>query len=207
MRRALALVLLAAALGPTAVPRPVRAQGEAAPVDAEARLRELQDLAARAARRYGLAPAPEIVLAPWVGAGEVTAYAGASVVVTGGRVYVHPGLLSSPAREVAIAKAVAWETLRAPSRATTLAAWEQERTARVLAADIRAVEILVQVVGLPEPLALARMHAWLAALHRLGATGGASGAQAPSPCDEIRALVARFPAHRDTLPRHECGPE
>ena len=118
--------------------------------------------------------------------------------------HVHPGLLSSPAREVAIAKAVAWETLRAPSQAATLAEWEQERAARVLAADARAVEILTEVVGLPESVAVARMHAWLAALHRLGAPGGAGAARGPSPCDEIRALVARFPAHRDALPRHEC---
>jgi hypothetical protein len=104
-----------------------------------------------------------------------------------------------------IAKALAYETLRGPSAATTLVERERERAAQSLESNARAVQILVEVRGVSEEAALEEMYAWLLAIQR----SAARRAPAPggvSPCDEIGDLLRRYPRARERFAGRECAP-
>src|SRR5581483_10645142 len=81
-------------------------------------------------------------------------------------------LLGHPSRDLVVAKSLAYEMLRAPSAATSLADRERERRLRELDADALVVDILVRVKGWPESQALEATYGWLLAMHRAAAASG-----------------------------------
>jgi hypothetical protein len=197
-----ALLLLVLGLGlPTA-----GADEPLSPAEA-ASLREIRDFVAAAARAYRMAAPLEISVAPWIGSPALPQYAATPAVYTGGALYLNRRLLGHPSRDLVVAKSLAYEMLRAPSAATSLADRERERRLRELDADALVVDILVRVKGWPESQALEATYGWLLAMHRVAAASG----QPPrpggvTPCEEIAALLRRFPAHRDAFAARECAP-
>ena len=68
-----------------------------------------------------------------------------------------------------------------------------------------AVDILVQVKGLPEEAAVEQMYAWLLAVHRAAVAGGRPSPSGPvTACDEIADLLRRYPAIKDRYAGREC---
>jgi hypothetical protein len=173
----------------------------------EASLQEIRQFALATAERYRMVAPLEVSVASWVGSGSLPEYAGAPAVYTRGTLYVSRRLLRASNRDLVIAKALAYETLRAPSRATSLAERDRERAARLLESNARAIEILVEVLGMTERAALEEMYAWLIAIHR-----GAQAAHRPAPsgspsaCDEIADLFRRLPGVRGEFAGRECVP-
>jgi hypothetical protein len=111
-------------------------------------------------------------------------------------------LLTSPTRDLSIAQVLAAEILRSPSEATSLA--ERERSPLRLDASARAVEILVQVKGVPEEEALERMDENLIAIRRAMA-GRSLAAGDVSARDQITHLTGRFPRSRERFTGRVCA--
>jgi hypothetical protein len=179
-----------------------------APLSAEedASLGEIRDFARAAARRYRMVAPLEVAVAPWVGSGSLPQYASTSAVYASGYLYVHRRVLRASNRDLVIAKAIAHEMLRAPTQATTLAERERERGALTLHSNARAVDILVEVKGVPEEAAVDQMYAWLLAMHRAAGPGGRpppSGSV--TPCDQIVDLLQRYPAVKERYAGRECA--
>jgi hypothetical protein len=148
----------------------------------------------------------EVSVASWVGTGSVPQYAKASAVYTGGTLYVNRRVLRASNRDVVIAKALAYEMFRAPSKATTLAERERERAALSQESNARAVDILVQLKGVSEDAAVGQMYAWLLAIHRATGSGGRPlPPGSVTPCDEIADLLQRFPAVKKEYAGRECA--
>jgi hypothetical protein len=173
----------------------------------EASLQEIRDFALATAERYRMVAPLEVSVASWVGSSSLPQYATAPAVYTRGILYLSRRLLRASNRDLVIAKALAYELLRAPSRATSLAERERERAALLLESNHRAVDILVEVRGMTETAALEEMYAWLIAIHR-----GAQAARRPAPagspsaCDEIAYLFRRHPGARTDFAGRECVP-
>jgi hypothetical protein len=105
-----------------------------------------------------------------------------------------------------IAKSLAFEMLRAPSRATTLAERERERAQLGLDGNARAVDILIQVKGMSEEAAVEEMYAWLLAIHRAAGPGSRPARSGPTACDEIVDLLQRYPGLKERYAGRECAP-
>jgi hypothetical protein len=184
------------------------AQGSAPlSLEEEASLQEIRDFALATAERYRMVAPLEVSVASWVGSGSLPQYATAPAVYTRGTLYVSRRLLRASNRDLVIAKALAYETLRAPSQATSLAERERELAALLLESNALTIDILVEVRGMTERAALEEMYAWLIAIHR-----GAQGARRPTPagsptaCDEIADLLRRHPGARADFAGRECVP-
>lgn len=172
-----------------------------APTPAEEQsLEELRDFAEAAARHYRMLTPVEVAVASWLGSPALPQYARTSALYNRGTLYVSRAFLSAPYRAPVLAKALAHEMGRAPSRAATLADRERERAEQDGDANARAVEILVQVGGAGEAEALEQVYGWLLGIHR------ARSEEGPSACDAILRLLSRFPAHRERFAGRECAP-
>lgn len=93
-----------------------------------------------------------------------------------------------------------------PLTGTLALEWQREQELRELAANAKAVEVLVRVRRLPEERALSLVYDHLASFNRLVAerrTVVPWGHR--SPCEEIADLLARFPAHRAWTEGLACG--
>jgi hypothetical protein len=187
---------------------PLAAHGQAGdPLtpEEEASLQEIREFVQATAARYRMLAPLEVSVAPWVGTGSLPQYAAAPAVYARGALYLSRRLLRASNRDVVIAKALAYETLRAPSTATSLAERDRERRAVSLESNARAVAILVEVRGLTEGAALEEMYRWLLAIHR-------SAPQRPPPpggvsaCDEIGDLLRRHPRSAERFAGQECAP-
>jgi hypothetical protein len=179
----------------------------AAPLSAEeeASLQEIREFARATAQRYRMVALLEVSVASWVGSDALPQYASAPAVYTRGALYLNRRVLRASNRDLVIAKSLAYETLRAPTKATTLAERERERAQLDLDSNARTVDILVQVKGLSEDAAVEQMYAWLLAIHR---TAGA-GSRPPRPgsitvCDEIADLLRRYPGLAARYAGREC---
>jgi prophage DNA circulation protein len=201
-------VLLLALTLAAATPVAAHAQGgDPLTPEEEVSLEEIRAFVQATATRYRMLAPLEVSVASWVGSGSLPQYAAAPAVYTRGALYVSRRLLRASNRDLVIAKALAYELLRAPSKATSLAERERERTALSLESNARAVAILVEVGGLTEEAALEEMYAWLIAIHR--AAGGARRAAPPggvSACDEIADLLRRHPGASERFAGRECAP-
>ena len=138
----------------------------------QASLEEIRDFVHAAANRYRMLAPLEVSVASWVGPGGLPQYAAAPAVYSGGALYLSRRLLRASNRDLVIAKALAYEMLRAPSKATTLAERDRERAALSLESNARTIDILVEVGGMTEEAALEGMYAWLHAIHRAARAGG-----------------------------------
>jgi hypothetical protein len=196
-----ALAVLALAPG-----EPHAQDGEPLTPEEEASFQEIRDFVQATAERYRMVAPLEVSIAPWVGSGSLPQYATAPAVYARGTLYVSRRLLRASNRDLVIAKALAFELLRAPSKATSLAERDRERAALSLEGNARAVAILVEVRGMTEEAALEQMYEWLLAIHR-----SAAGRRTPSPggvtaCDEISSLLQRHPGSRARFVGRECAP-
>jgi hypothetical protein len=175
--------------------------------DEEASLEAIRDFVHATADRYRMLAPLQVSVAPWVGTEALPQYAGAPAVYTGGSLYLSRRLLRASNRDLVIAKALAYEMLRTPSKATTLAERDRERAALSLESNARAVDILVEVGGVTEEEAIEGMYAWLLGIHRArGAGGRPSPPGGVSACDEIADLLRRRPAVRERFAGRECAP-
>jgi hypothetical protein len=175
--------------------------------DEEASLQQIRDFVRATAQHYRMLAPLEISVASWVGNSSLPQYASSPAVYTRGGLYLNRRLLRASNRDLVIATALAYEMLRVPSQATSVAERERERARQRLDANARAVDILVQVRGLSEETALEQMYVWLLAIHR---TALASARQAPAgvapTCEAIGDLLGRFPAFRERFAGRECAP-
>ena len=194
-----------------AVPLAVGAQGSssssgALSLEEEASLEEIREFARATADRYRMVAPLEVTVASWVGSGSLPQFATAPAVYTRGTLYLSRHLLRASNRDLVIAKALAYETLRAPSTAASLAERRREQAGQALESNDRAIEILVEVRGMTEAAALEEMYAWLIAIHRTQAARGTSPRGALSACDEIADLFRRRAASRAGFAGRECVP-
>jgi hypothetical protein len=198
--RVLALACLAA------IPPTVSAQGSdpLAP-DEEASLQQIRDFVRATAQRYRMVAPLEVSVASWVGNPSLPQYASSPAVYTPGGLHLSRRLLRASNRDLVIATALAYEMLRAPSKATSLAERERERAQLALDANARAVDILVQVKGISEEAALEQTYAWLLAIHR-AASGRPTQPGSVPACEAIGDLLRRFPGVREKFAGQECVP-
>jgi hypothetical protein len=190
------------------VPLATRAQGTGALTpDEEASLQQVRDFARVTAERYRMVAPLEVSVASWVGSPSLPQYASSPAVYTGGTLYLNRRLLRASNRDLVIATALAYEMLRAPSRATTLTDRERERAQIVLDGNAKAVDILVRIKGMSEEAALDQMYAWLLGMHRAAlASGRPPKPGSPPPCEAIGDLLRRYPGARDWFAGRECAP-
>ena len=175
--------------------------------DEEASLQEIRDFVQAVTQRYQMVAPLEVSVAPWVGSPSLPQYASSPAVYTGGALYLNRRLLRVANRDLVIATALAYEMLRAPSKATTLAERERERAQIVLEGYAKAVDILVQVTGLSEEAALDRMYAWLLGIHRAAIVSGRPAPPGSVPaCEAIKDLLGRYPEARGRFAGRECAP-
>jgi len=94
-----------------------------------------------------------------------------------------------------------------PLRGTLALDWQREQELRELAANAKAVEILVRVRALREEQALSLVYDHLLSFNRLVTEQRTviPWGHRP-PCDEIADLLGRFPAHRAWTDGLACGP-
>jgi hypothetical protein len=174
----------------------------------EASLQEVRAFLRAAAQQYRMVAPLEVSVASWVGTGSLPQYASTPAVYTRGTLYLNRRLLKASNRDLVIAKALAYEMLRAPSKATTLAERERERAQLGLDSNARSVDILVDVKGMSEEEALEQMYTWLLGIHRAAlAAGPPLRPGSVSACDEIRDLLWRFLRIRERFAGRECAPE
>src|SRR5262249_17489784 len=128
-------------------------------------------------------------------------------VKSGNQLFLNRRLLRASNRDVVIATALAYEMLRAPSQATSIAARQRERAQLMLDGNAKAVDILVQVKGMSEPAALDQVYAWLLGMHRAAvASGRPPEAGSVRPCDAIGDLLRRYPDSKEWFAGRECAP-
>jgi hypothetical protein len=183
-----------------------RPSSAALSLDEEASLEEIRDFARATAARYGMVAPLEVAVASWVGSESLPQFATAPAVYTRGTLYLSRRLLKASNRDLVIAKALAYETLRAPSSAASLAERRREQAGLALESNDRAIDILVEVRGVSEAAALEEMYAWLIAIHRSQAARGASPVGALSACDEIADLFRRRAQSRAGFAGRDCVP-
>jgi hypothetical protein len=200
--RALALACL------VAMPSAVSAQGTGplAP-DEEASLQQIRDFVRAAAQRYRMVAPLEVSVASWVGNPSLPQYAASPAVYTRGGLHLNRRLLRASNRDLVIATALAYEMLRGPEKATTLAEHQRERAQMMLDANARAVDILIQVKEMPELTALGQMYGWLLGMHRAAiAAGHPPEPGRVLPCAAIADLLRRYPGARESFAGRECAP-
>ena len=201
------LLTLLAAAPPSSLAQPPDSPGTPLSAEEEWSLLEIRDFVQATADRYRMVAPLEVSLASWVGPGGLPQYAASPAVYTRGTLYLNRQLLRASNRDLVIAKALAYEMLRAPSKATTIAERERERAQLGRDSNAKAVDILVQVRGLSEEAAVEEMYAWLLAIHRAALASAGPPAPGTVPaCDAIADLVTRFPAVRARFAGRECVP-
>jgi hypothetical protein len=198
------MALAGLAVMPLAAPAQVAAPLAA---DEEASLQEIRDFVRAAAKRYRMVAPLEVSVVSWVGSSSLPQYASSPAVYARGGLYLNRRLLRAQNRDLVIATALAFELLRAPSQATSLADRERERAQIVRDGHAKAVSVLVEVKGLSEEAALEQMYAWLLAIHRAAIVAGGPPQAGPAPtCEAIGDLLRRFPGVRERFAGRECAP-
>ena len=144
-----ALLILIPLAVPAQAPAPLS-------VEEEASLREIRDFVRATAQRYRMVAPLQVSVASWVGNPSLSQYAGSPAVYARGSLFLNRRLLRASNRDLVIATALAYEMLRGPGTATSLADRERERAKLALESNARAVDILVQVKGMSEQAALDR---------------------------------------------------
>jgi hypothetical protein len=172
-------------------------------------LAEARRLIQQGASAYGVPQPIAPRLAPWV---ETTgALAGAGGVSSGGRLHLGPGALTSPHRDALVAAALAYDLVRRPSRARSLADFDREQRQQFMDTHAKAVEVLTRARGWPEWTALDAVYEWLLGQHRAGVPAQETviGRSRATPCEEIADLLGRYPAQRAWTEGLTCagGPE
>jgi hypothetical protein len=176
-------------------------------VEEKASLDEIQDFVRATAQRYRMVAPLQVSLASWVGNPSISQYAGSPAVYARGTLYLNRRLLRASNRDLVIATALAYELLRGPGTATSLAARERERAQLALESNARAVDILVQVKGMSEQAALDQMYAWLLGIHHAAlATGRPTRPGIPRTCEAIEDLLRRYPGAKERFAGRECAP-
>ena len=159
------------------------------------------------AQRYRMVAPLEVSVASWVGNPSMPQYAASPAVYTRGSLFLNRRLLRASNRDLVIATALAYEMLRGPGTATSLADRERERAKLALDSNARAVDILVQIKGMSEQAALEEMYAWLLGMHHAAVASGRPTPPAqPRPCDAIADLLQRYPGSREWFAGRECAP-
>lgn len=190
------------------VPFTVGAQ-DSAPLTAEeeASFQSIRDFVGATAQRYRMVSTLEVSVASWVGNPSLPTYASSPAVKTGNQLFLNRRLLRASNRDLVIATALAYEILRGPGQATSLADRQRERQQMALDANAKAVDILIQVKGMSEQAALDQMYAWLLGMHRAAAASGRlSEPGTARPCDAIGDLLRRYPGSREWFAGRECAP-
>jgi hypothetical protein len=173
----------------------------------EASLLEIREFVEATAERYRMLAPLEVSVASWVGSGALPQYASSPAVYTRGPLHLSRRLLRASNRDVVIATALAYEVLRQPSKATTVAERERERAQIALDGNAKAVDILVQVKGLSEEVALDQMYGWLVGIHHAAvASGRPPQPGSVPPCEAIGDLLRRYPGVRERFAGRECAP-
>jgi hypothetical protein len=190
------------------IPLAVTAQGPGPlSVEEQASLREIQDFVRATAQQYRMIAPLQVSVASWVGNPALSQYAGSPAVYARGTLFLNRRLLRASNRDLVIATALAYELLRGPGTATSLADRERERAQLALESNARAVDILVQVKGRSEQAALDQMYAWLLGIHHAAlASGRPTPPDRPRPCDAIGELLQRYPGSREWFAGRECAP-
>jgi hypothetical protein len=187
---------------------PVSAQ-DTAPLapDEEASLEQIQAFVEATAQHYHMVDTLQVSVAPWVGNPALPQYASTPAVKTGNQLFLNRRLLRASNRDLVIATALAYEMLRGPGRAASIADRQRERAQMALDGNAKAVDILIQVKGMPEQAALDQMYAWLLGMHRADvAAGRATEPDSVRPCDAIGDLLRRYPDAKDWFAGRECAP-
>jgi hypothetical protein len=209
MRRPVRACLCALALALLVVRPPAASAQAAGPLapDEEASLQQVREFALATAQRYRMVAPLEVSVASWVGNPAVSQFASTPAVYTPGGLYLNRRLLRASNRDLVIAIALAFEMLRGPGKATTLADHQRERAQMRLDGHARAVDILIQVKGLSEPAALGEMYASLLGMQRAAvAAGRPPEPGSVAPCDAIADLLRRYPGSRESFAGRECAP-
>jgi hypothetical protein len=184
------------------------AQGtDALTPEEEASLQQIRDFVGATAQRYRMVGTLEVSVAPWVGNPSLPQYASSPAVKSGNQLFINRRLLRASNRDLVIATALAYEMLRGPGQAASVADRQRERTQMMLDGNARAADILIQVKGLSQQEALDQMYAWLLGMHRAAVASG----RPPEPggvgsCDAIGDLLRRYPASKEWFAGRECAP-
>ena len=204
-RRCLWVIVLACL---AAMPPAISAQGtDPLAPDEEASLQQIRDFVEATAQRYGMLAPLEVSVASWVGSPSLPQYASSPAVKSGNQLFLNRRLLRASNRDVVIATALAYEMLRTPSQATSIAARQRELAQMMLDANARAVDILIQIKGMSEPAALDQVYAWLLGMHRAAiAADRPPEAGGVRPCDAIGDLLRRYPGSKESFAGRECAP-
>ena len=159
----------------------------------EAGLADVKVFVDTAARAYRVPP-PALMVADH--AGDATAGA----VYRRGVIIFTSGMLTSPSRDEATAHELGHYVLRhdLPSSRTPEEIEHQ--------ANIEAVRILQTVKGVSEEAALREVVASLDRTHRAVKAGAGLARGHAHPCEEIRAVIAGYPAQRAWTAALECAP-
>jgi hypothetical protein len=173
----------------------------------EASLLEIREFVEATAERYRML-APLASRSPRGSvAGALPRYASSPAVYTRGALHLSRRLLRASNRDVVIATALAYEVLRQPSKATTVAERERERAQIARDGNAKAVDILVQVKGLSEEVVLDQMYGWLVGIHHAAvASGRPPQPGSVPPCEAIGDLLRRYPGVRERFAGRECAP-
>ena len=167
--------------------------GTALTPEQEAGLAEVQSFVEAAARTYNVQP-PAIMVADHAGDATFGAVYRRGVIVFTSRMLTHPS------RDEATAHELAHYLLRhdQPSSRTPEDTEHQ--------ANIEAVRILETVKRMSETMALREVVAALEHNHRAVKSGGPIARGHAHPCEEIRVVVAAYPAQRAWTATLECAP-
>jgi hypothetical protein len=161
---------------------------------------DVRAMADETARAYGV---PRIALL----VGEHVEGAGGSY--RRGLFTISPAALTSARRDSIVAHELAHYLLGhdRPLSGTLRMDWQREQEQREMAANVKAVEILVRVRRMREEQALSLIYDHLLSFNRLLEEKGSviPWGHRP-PCDEIRDLLTRFPAHQPWTDGLECSP-
>jgi hypothetical protein len=199
--RALVLTLL------VLTPLTSRAQDAPLNADEEASLESVRNFVRATAERYRMISTLDVSVASWVGNPSLPQYASSPAVKTGNQLFLNRRLLKASNRDLVIATALAYEMLRGPGHATTLADRQRERAQLVLEGYAKAVDILIQVKGMSEREALDQMYAWLLGMHHTAvASSRPPEPGSVKPCDAIGELLRRYPGSKESFTGRECAP-
>jgi len=146
-----------------------------------------------------------VSVASWVGNPSLPQYASTPAVKSGNQLFLNRRILRASNRDLVIATALAYEMLRGPGQATSIADRQRERQQMMLDANAKAVDILIQIKGMSEREALDQMYAWLLGMHRAPrASGRPPEPGSVRPCDAIGDLLRRYPASKEWFAGREC---
>jgi hypothetical protein len=159
----------------------------------EAGLADVKAFVDTAARRYGVQP-------PAIMVGDHAGDATFGAVYRRGVIVFTSGMLTSASRDSATAHELAHDFLRhdQPSSRSSEDIEHQ--------ANIEAVRILQVGKGMSEEEAVRAVLEALARFHSAVRSGSPIARGHAHPCEEIRAVVAAYPAQRAWTARFECGP-